>query len=151
MIIDDFAHNPEKVKAAITTAQSLSRRVFAIFQPHGFGPTRFLRDDFVAVFSAILRKNDALFLLPIYYAGGTALKDISSGDLAQLISAHGQVSAATGSRDECLAMLKDTVAPGDAVLLMGARDPSLSAFARKIAESLQASSTRPVSNVNNEM
>jgi UDP-N-acetylmuramate--alanine ligase len=134
-VIDDFAHNPEKVKAAITTAQSLCKRVLAIFQPHGFGPTRFLKDDFVTAFSEILRQQDELFLLPIYYAGGTALKDISSDDLAVLIRAH-RAAWAPLNRGECLAMIKEKAVSGDAVLLMGARDPSLSAFAREIAEAL---------------
>jgi UDP-N-acetylmuramate--alanine ligase len=139
MVIDDFAHNPEKVKAAITTAQSLCRRVLAIFQPHGFGPTRFLKDDFALVFSETLRKNDELFLLPIYYAGGTTLRDISSDDLAALIRMHSRSVWTPTDRCECLTMIKEKAASGDAILLMGARDPSLSSFARKINETLQPS------------
>ena len=139
MVIDDFAHNPEKVKAAIATAQSLCPRVLAIFQPHGFGPTRFLKDDFVLAFSETLRKNDELFLLPIYYAGGTTLRDISSDDLAVLIRMRSRSAWTPTDRSECLEMIRKKAAPGDAILLMGARDPSLSSFARKIAESLQPS------------
>jgi UDP-N-acetylmuramate--alanine ligase len=137
IVIDDFAHNPEKVKAAITTAQSLCKRVLAIFQPHGFGPTRFLKDDFVLAFSETLRKNDELFLLPIYYAGGTTLKDISSEDLAELVRMRSRSAWTPADRPECLAMIREKAAPGDAILLMGARDPSLSSFARKIVETLQ--------------
>jgi UDP-N-acetylmuramate--alanine ligase len=140
MVVDDFAHNPEKVKAALTTAQLLSPRVLAIFQPHGFGPTRFLKDDFAKVFTEVLREGDLLFLLPIYYAGGTTTKDISSDDLANLIrepSHRGQVFAQSG-RPECLEMLWTMAKPGDAVLLMGARDPSLSSFARDIVHRLQS-------------
>jgi len=136
-VIDDFAHNPEKVKAAVTTAKLLCRRVLAIFQPHGFGPTRFLKDDFARVFSEIFDKDDALFLLPIYYAGGTAVKDISSDDLAALIFKKTVRVFTPKDRDECLAMVAAQAARGDAVLLMGARDPSLSSFARRIAEALE--------------
>jgi UDP-N-acetylmuramate--alanine ligase len=142
-VIDDFAHNPEKVKAAVTTAQSMSQRVLAIFQPHGFGPTRFLKDDFVTAFSTTLRETDELFLLPIYYAGGTALKDISSDDLALLIQASHLRAAAPKSRDECLSKILQKATAGDAILLMGARDPSLPAFAREIAESLRTISHHP--------
>jgi UDP-N-acetylmuramate--alanine ligase len=135
-VIDDFAHNPEKVKAAVTTAKSLCRRVLAIFQPHGFGPTKFLKDDFVQAFSEVLGEQDVLYLLPIYYAGGTALKDISSGEIASLVAMRARRVFAPGNRAECLAMVKAQAAPGDAVLLMGARDPSLPSFARHIAEEL---------------
>jgi UDP-N-acetylmuramate--alanine ligase len=136
-VIDDFAHNPEKIKAAITTAKMLSPRVLAIFQPHGFGPTRFLKDDFVALFSTIFREEDALFLLPIYYAGGTANKDITSNEIADLVRKVRPQVFAPADRPECLAMIKSQASPGDAVLLMGARDPSLSFFAKQIAEALE--------------
>ncbi len=137
-VVDDFAHNPEKVKAALTTAQSMSPRVLAVFQPHGFGPTRFLKDEFVKVFSEILRKGDELFLLPIYYAGGTATRDISSEDLARPVRENFRSASAPPGRSECLAKLRERAALGDVVLLMGARDPSLSSFAREIAQSLQS-------------
>ncbi len=49
-VIDDFAHNPDKIAAALTTAHQRRGRVLAFFQPHGFGPTRFLKDDLIATF-----------------------------------------------------------------------------------------------------
>jgi UDP-N-acetylmuramate--alanine ligase len=136
MIVDDFAHNPEKVKATLSTAQSLCPRILAIFQPHGFGPTRFLKEDFVKVFSEVLREEDELFLLPIYYAGGTAVKDVSSDEIAALIRKRSRHASAPRDRQACIFSIKQKAAPGDAVVLMGARDPSLSSFAHEIAESL---------------
>lgn len=136
-VIDDFAHNPEKVKAAITTAKAMCRRVLAVFQPHGFGPTRFLKDDFIESFSASLTREDALFLLPIYYAGGTAQQDISSNDLARGIALRSIPVFTPEDRGICIGMLKEKALGGDAVLLMGARDPSLSSFAADIAQALE--------------
>jgi len=135
-VVDDFAHNPEKVRAAMTTAKAMSRRVFAIFQPHGFGPTRFLRDDFVKVFSEVLTNNDELYILPIYYAGGTAQMNISAGDLAQGVAGRSVFTPV--DRAACIAMLREKVMPGDMVLVMGARDPSLSGFASDIAKALSS-------------
>lgn len=135
-VVDDFAHNPEKVRAAMTTAKAMSRRVCAVFQPHGFGPTRFLKDDFVNAFSEVLTNNDELYLLPIYYAGGTAQMDISSNDLAQGIAARSKTVFTPADRAACIVMLKEKVMPGDMVLVMGARDPSLSGFASDIAQAL---------------
>lgn len=133
-IVDDFAHNPEKIKAAITASRGLSSRILAIYQPHGFGPTRFLKDEYLSTFRTVLGSGDALFLLPIYYAGGTAQKDISS---QILIDALGEVpfeAHAPDDRDHLLTLLDKNVNSGDCVLLMGARDPSLSSFALKVAE-----------------
>ena len=74
--------------------------------------------------------------LPIYYAGGTVKKDISSGDLAEWVSKHGVMAYATEKRKGLLADLTQRVKPGDAVILMGARDPTLSLLAQEIKDSL---------------
>ena len=80
-VVDDFAHNPAKIAAAVSASRGISERIIAVYQPHGFGPTRFLRDEYIETFRAAFRQNDSLYLLPIYYAGGTAQKNISSEDI----------------------------------------------------------------------
>ncbi len=133
-VVDDFAHNPAKIAAAVSAARGLSGRIIAVYQPHGFGPTRFLRDEYIATFRAIFRQDDSFYLLPIYYAGGTARKNISSEDI---ISGLGPVSfnaQAVSDRNELLAKLGLDVRSGDCVLVMGARDPSLPALVRKTVE-----------------
>ena len=139
LVIDDYAHNPEKIRAALTTAQGLSRRaarVIAVFQPHGFGPTRFLKNDLAAMFSDVLRPQDTLFLLPIYYAGGTVQKDISSDDIVSLVKSNGRTASVVAGRGDLIPRIAALAAPGDAVLVMGARDPSLSSLAGEIARAL---------------
>ncbi len=133
-VVDDFAHNPAKIEAAVRAARGLSGRIIAVYQPHGFGPTRFLKDEYIATFRSVFRQSDSFYLLPIYYAGGTAQKDISSEDI---INGLGPVlfnARTVRDRDELLAGLNVDVKPGDCVLVMGARDPSLPALVRKIAE-----------------
>ena len=49
-VVDDFAHNPAKIAAAVSAARGLSGRIIAVYQPHGFGPTRFLKDEYIATF-----------------------------------------------------------------------------------------------------
>jgi UDP-N-acetylmuramate--alanine ligase len=136
IVIDDYAHNPEKIRAAISTAQGLSPRVIAVFQPHGFGPTRFLRDDLAAMFSDVLRPGDVLFLLPIYYAGGTVQKDITSDDIVSLVKKSGRTAAVAAGRSDLISRIAALAAPQDAVLVMGARDPSLASLAGEIAKAL---------------
>lgn len=133
-VIDDFAHNPAKIKAAVEAARGISNRIIAVYQPHGFGPTRFLKDEYIAAFKTIFQPEDALYLLPIYYAGGTAVKDISS---EVIISGLGQVpfyAEAVSDRDALLMKLKADAKSGDCVLVMGARDPSLPALVKKIVD-----------------
>jgi UDP-N-acetylmuramate--alanine ligase len=133
-VVDDFAHNPAKIAAVVRAARGISGRILAVYQPHGFGPTRFLKDEYIGTFRASFRESDSLYLLPIYYAGGTAHKNISSEDI---ISGLGPVpfraEALTG-RDELFARLQADAKPEDCVLLMGARDPSLPGLVRKVVE-----------------
>jgi UDP-N-acetylmuramate--alanine ligase len=135
-VIDDYAHNPDKIRAALLTARDFGERILAVFQPHGYGPTRFLKDELVETFARLIRDTDEVYFLPIYYAGGTAQKDISSEDLAGGVRQSGRTSYTPQDRQGLIAALRLRAKPGDVVLLMGARDPSLSLLSREIRNSL---------------
>jgi len=137
-VVDDFAHNADKITAAIRTAKLRAARVLAIYQPHGYGPTRFLRQDFVNAFARELGGQDWLWLLEIFYAGGTAIRDFSAADIAAEIAERGISAEFAPSRDWLAARLAGEAQEGDLVLIMGARDPSLSQFARNILAVLAA-------------
>ncbi|MCP4617689.1 MAG: hypothetical protein GY844_14805, partial [Bradyrhizobium sp.] len=89
-VYDDYAHNPDKVRAMLAAAHLRAQRVLAVFQPHGFGPTRFLKNEFIESFAQALGPKDILWMPDIYYAGGTAVKDISSADLTGPIKERGR-------------------------------------------------------------
>jgi len=133
-IIDDFAHNPAKIAAAVTAARGLSKRMIAVYQPHGFGPTRFLRDEYIATFRTLFHEGDSLYLLPIYYAGGTAQKDISSEDIIDGLGAVPFHAEAVRNREQLLMKLETDAKSGDCIIVMGARDPSLPALVKRIAK-----------------
>jgi UDP-N-acetylmuramate--alanine ligase len=135
-VVDDFGHNPAKVTASLRTAHGRARRVLAVFQPHGFAPTRFNRNEFVEAFSTELRSQDRLWMLDIYYAGGTAAKDICSADLVAEIAANGAQAELAPSREWLVERIAGEAREGDTVLVMGARDPSLTELARAILERL---------------
>jgi UDP-N-acetylmuramate--alanine ligase len=134
IIIDDYAHNPAKIAAAMTAARGLSDRIIAVYQPHGFGPTRFLKDEYIATFQSIFTKTDVLYLLPIYYAGGTANMDISSKDIIDGLGSVPFRAETLNDRPELLEKLTTVAAKGDCILVMGARDPSLPGLIEKIVE-----------------
>ena len=131
-VIDDYAHNPVKCAAAIEACQPIAPRVVAWFQPHGYGPTKFLRNDFVNEISKVLRKEDEIWMSEIFYAGGTAVKDISAADLINDLKAKGCNAFFVEERDDLLSNLRNHLDTNCVLLLMGARDPSLEQFARKI-------------------
>ncbi len=141
-LIDDYAHNPVKCAASIAACQPLSSKVVAWFQPHGYGPTKFLRQDFVEEIAAVLRPEDEIWMSEIFYAGGTAVKDISANDLIEDIKAKGKKAFFVENRNELIATLKkDSFNASNSnkenvLLLMGARDPSLENFAKQVWEQL---------------
>ncbi len=126
-VIDDYAHNPEKIAAAIKAAQELSADVTAIFQPHGFGPLKFMYDDLKSMFLKTIRPNDRLILLPVYYAGGTVDTSVDSQKLCQEIP--GSISV---ERSDLPQYLRTCRRDPDTIILLGARDPSLPLLARDI-------------------
>ena len=135
-VIDDYAHNPAKVAAAIRSVQPLGMKVVAWFQPHGYGPTRFLRNDFVHEISSALRKQDEIWMSEIYYAGGTTTKNISANDLINDLKQSGRNAFFIENRNELLANMKSHLDNNSVLLLMGARDPSLDEFAKQVYEQL---------------
>jgi len=64
--IDDYAHHPEELRAAINSVKKLypDRKLVTIFQPHLFTRTR----DFADGFAEVLDMTDELILLDIYPA-----------------------------------------------------------------------------------
>jgi len=135
-VIDDYAHNPAKCAASIAACQYIAPKVIAWFQPHGYGPTRFLRTDFVKEIAAVLRPQDEIWMSEIFYAGGTAVKDISSNDLITDIKALGKNAFFVENRNEFLKTVRPHLTGNTVLLLMGARDPGLEQFGKDVWEQL---------------
>ena len=131
-LIDDYAHNPVKCAAAIAACQPIAPKVIAWFQPHGYKPTKFLREEFVKEIAHALRPEDEIWMSEIFYAGGTAVKDISSNDLINDLRSSGKQAFYCGNRDAFLATARPHFTDDCVLLLMGARDPSLEQFAKQV-------------------
>jgi UDP-N-acetylmuramate--alanine ligase len=134
-VVDDYAHNGEKIRAAVTTAQAGANRVIAIFQPHGFGPARFLRPELRALVPRLLRPQDRFCYAEIFYGGGTVARDISSMTLADDLPPE-LGCAYAADHDAVVRWVGREARLADTVLLMGARDPDLPRLARAIFRAL---------------
>ncbi len=135
-VIDDYAHNPAKCAASIKACQPLAKKVIAWFQPHGYKPTRFLKDDFIQEIADALRPEDEIWMSEIFYAGGTAVKDISANDLVVGIKEKGKNAHFVEDRNNLLDALRPELKQGTVLLLMGARDPSLEEFCKELFEKI---------------
>lgn len=143
-VVDDFAHNPAKVKAALETAKGKAwgkkRRVLAVFHPHGFAPMKLMGRDIMDSVAEVLDAEDRFFLPEIYYAGGTTDKSISSADLIDYLNTRPHprpIGSFYPTKAEVLNAVAAEAQPGDLVISMGARDPDLGRFAEKLFQNIQ--------------
>ncbi len=137
LVIDDYAHNPHKISALMAAARGVRESICYIFQPHGFAPTRLMKEGYIEEFASGLRPADHLVLLPIFYAGGTVARDISSDALAEGIKARGGSVEVIQSRDELIGRVGHA-GKWDGYIVMGARDETLSLLAARIAQELKS-------------
>ena len=136
-VIDDFAHNPDKIRATLATLKESQGRLIAVFQPTGFGPTRFLRDGLIAAFADGLGPDDLLVMPEIYYAGGTAVKDISSSDIVTAVAQRGVPAEFIPRREDIADRLVQVARHGDRIVIMGARDNTLTDFGKRLLDMLR--------------
>ena len=134
MVVDDYAHNPEKLAAAWKTlAEVASQGVCAVWRPHGYAPLIKMKDALAEMFAQVCRPQDQLILLPVYDAGGTADRSVNSGDLAAMLTRRGVNVRLADGIPEAEAIMR-TEAPNVGVLAtFGARDPDLPRLAKRLA------------------
>ncbi|MDR0940747.1 MAG: Mur ligase domain-containing protein [Bacteroidales bacterium] len=136
IVIDDFAHNPAEVAAAIRACQNCAERVVAYFQPHGFGPLRFMHEELGNEVALALRSNDIFLIGDVYYAGGTVDRNISPKIVSDAIQKQGKQAVFTASKEQSLQEILNHVSNNCVALTMGARDPKLDEFAKVIVKKL---------------
>ena len=135
-VIDDYAHNPAKIRAAWQAVAPHCRRVIAVWRPHGFKPLREMFDAFNALFREMGEGGVELFILPVYYAGGTTEASVTSDMLVAELTAAGVPIELAADYDDLIRRIVSCARPGDLVLSMGARDPELPALARRLVEAI---------------
>ncbi|MFO7936174.1 MAG: Mur ligase domain-containing protein [Kiritimatiellia bacterium] len=135
VVIDDYAHNPEKLSAAWRTlADAFPGGVCGLWRPHGYAPLRKMMDDLVYMFASVCSERDKLILLPVYDAGGTTERDVNSEDLASKLKAEG-VKVELLKNLGCAEKRMRELSCGFGVLAgFGARDPGLPRLAARLAE-----------------
>src|SRR5204863_3598325 len=100
-VVDDFAHNPDKISATLETMHAFAGRLLVMFQPHGYGPLRLMRDSFVECFASGLRSEDVLLMPEPVYFGGTVDRSVGSEDIVRAIARRGWNAFALADRDAC--------------------------------------------------
>lgn len=128
-VIDDFGHNPDKIAATIDTLTAFPGPLKLLFQPHGYGPLKVMRRELVESLAQRLRPEDELVLPDPVYHGGTTDRAVTSADIVADLTAQGAPARHIPDRAAAAAHLVATARPGDRIVVMGARDDSLSQLA----------------------
>ncbi|MDV3459126.1 Mur ligase family protein [Sphingomonas sp. HF-S4] len=136
-VIDDFGHNPDKIAATLDTLHAFPGRLLLLFQPHGYGPLKVMRGELVAMFASKLGADDVLVLPDPVYHGGTVTREVTSADIIADIAAAGRRALHIADRATAAAHLAAQARPGDRIVVMGARDDTLSLVAKSMLDDLQ--------------
>lgn len=136
-VIDDFGHNPDKIAATLSALRAFPGRLIIMFQPHGFGPLRLMRRELVESFATHMDSADELLMPEPFYAGGTVDRSVSSTHIVADLLQRGVHAKVFPDRASCLPRILATAKPGDRIVVMGARDDTLSDFAKQIVNGLK--------------
>ena len=131
-VIDDFGHNPDKIAATLATLKAFPGQIIAFFQPHGYGPIRVMGTELATVFAEMLGEDDHLILCDPVYFGGTVDKSIGSRSITDAVAAAGRNAEYIPAREACGDRIVELAKDGDRIVIMGARDDTLSGFAADV-------------------
>jgi UDP-N-acetylmuramate--alanine ligase len=128
-VIDDFGHNPDKIAATLRTLHAFPGRLLIFFQPHGYGPLRTMKEELIATFAREMAAGDRLIMPDPAYYGGTTDRSVGSAAITRGV---GERAEHIPDREQCAERLAALAKPGDRIVVMGARDDTLTAFAEGI-------------------
>jgi UDP-N-acetylmuramate--alanine ligase len=131
-VIDDFGHNPDKIAATLRTLHAFPGRLLIMFQPHGYGPLRQMGDELIATFAEHMTDDDLLVMPDPVYFGGTVDRSRGTDAIIAGVAEAGKHSAHIPQRADCGDYLLALARPGDRIIVMGARDDTLSTFAQDL-------------------
>jgi UDP-N-acetylmuramate--alanine ligase len=135
-VIDDFAHNPDKIEATLATMRAQPGRLLIMFQPHGYGPLAKMGEQLAESLAEGMAPDDRLYLPDPVYQGGTVEKTRGSDWLAERVASLGGNAQHIPERARIGDALVAEAKRGDRILIMGARDDTLIEFARDLVERL---------------
>ena len=136
-VIDDFGHNPDKIGATLDTLHAFPGRLLILFQPHGYGPLRQMRQELIDCFAQRLAPEDVLIMPDPVYFGGTVERTVGSENIIAGVEASGRKAEHIADRAAAGRRLGELARPGDRIIIMGARDDTLSLFAAELLENLE--------------
>jgi UDP-N-acetylmuramate--alanine ligase len=119
ILIDDYGHHPEEIKATLGAAREIypDKNIIAVFHPHSYSRTQALLSDFAQSFDAA----DKVIVLDIYGSARETSGQVNSQNISDLINKYcSGKSVYIPTIKEAVAYLQDRVGAKDIVLAIGA-------------------------------
>jgi len=135
-VIDDFAHNPDKIAATLATLRAHPGRLLIMFQPHGYGPLTKMGEELAEAIAGGMAPDDRLYLPDPVYQGGTVERTRGSDWLVDQVKERGREAEHIAERASIGEALVAEAKAGDRILIMGARDDTLIDFAQGLVEQI---------------
>jgi UDP-N-acetylmuramate--alanine ligase len=121
ILIDDYAHHPEEIKATLKATREIypGKNIITVFHPHTFTRTKALFQDFAQSFD----DTDKVIILDIYGSAREVRGGVTSSELVDLINKYNSGKAEyIPTINEAARYLKDKLGENDIVISMGAGD-----------------------------
>lgn len=119
MVVEDYGHHPNEIKATLESASRLNKRIVMVFQPHRFSRTKELFDDFVECFSGV----EVLIITNVYAACENPIVGAGGQDLAVACRKHGYKDVIfAADNTQVPQIVSQVVHSGDVVVVQGAGD-----------------------------
>jgi len=115
-VVDDYAHHPTEVKAALDAAGFAGKRLRVVFQPHRYLRTK----EMWPRFAEALMGGDEVWVLDVYPAGEKPIPGVSGALIAKRMKELGHNNVHFSDWESVLEALRSTASSGDLVLTMGA-------------------------------
>ncbi len=116
-VVDDYAHHPTEIKAALDTARSYcSKKITAIFQSHTYTRTKALLEDFSKAFD----NADKIIVTDIYAAREKDTGLVTPQQLVDLMKKNGYDASYIGPFEKIADYVKNNTAEGELVITIGA-------------------------------
>lgn len=135
-VYNDFAHNPQKIEAALSALREYPGRLIASYLAHTSYSARTTGEQDGEIFGRILNPDDILLMMEVYERDPIADADISGADLAEMARKHGATAHFTPTQEDVRQFILQNARPGDRIVIMGAHDTSLPDFSRQLVKDL---------------
>ena len=135
-VYNDFAHNPSKIEASLSTLKDYPGRIIAMYQPHTPFSAINTGDEIATAIANVLSSNDIMILQEIYELTPADV-GITSQNIVNKIKEKGHnLALFLPTKNDTEKFILENVQTGDKIIIMGAHDNSLADFSRELLRKL---------------